>query len=167
MNKRIIFNFILITFLFSWACFVGAKFLPENIQMILVVIGIFGPVVSTFVTLKIHGEREYTARFKENILKWNVPVFWYLFPIIIVVITQIFDAAGQIVLGSFEINYSGIHKIYMVVPMILLMLIGGGQEEIGWRGFLLPELLKKLSPITSSLLVAIVWAVWHVPLFFY
>jgi len=39
-------------------------------------------------------------------------------------------------------------------------------EEIGWRGFLLPPLLKKFPAAISSLIVGAIWAVWHLPLWF-
>lgn len=41
------------------------------------------------------------------------------------------------------------------------MLIGSATEEIGWRGFLLPDLQKKYSPFISSIIVGILWGVWH------
>lgn len=166
MNKIIIKNYILITFLVSWTFFVIAKFVPENIQMLLLFLGAFGPFISVLISLRMNGDKESVATFKKQILKWKAPIIWYLFPILIVIISQSLDAIGQIALGSFEFNYSGIKKLYMIIPMILLMLIGGGQEEIGWRGLLLPELLKKYSPIISSLFVGITWALWHIPLFF-
>jgi len=37
-------------------------------------------------------------------------------------------------------------------------------EEPAWRGFLLPLLQRKLAPITATVIVAVIWAVWHVPL---
>lgn len=41
------------------------------------------------------------------------------------------------------------------------ILIGSAAEEIGWRGFLLPNLQKKYSPFISSIIVGILWGVWH------
>ncbi len=38
-------------------------------------------------------------------------------------------------------------------------------EETGWRGFLLPRLQGKYSALTSSLIVGIIWAGWHSPMF--
>src|SRR2546421_1909578 len=43
----------------------------------------------------------------------------------------------------------------------------GCGEEVGWRGFLLPRLQERHSPFVSSLLLAIGWAGWHLPAFFY
>lgn len=38
-------------------------------------------------------------------------------------------------------------------------------EEIGWRGYLLPQLQSRLSPILASLAVGIIWGPWHLPLY--
>ena len=40
-------------------------------------------------------------------------------------------------------------------------------EEIGWRGFLLPHLQQKYNAWTSTILLTIIWALWHIPFFFY
>jgi hypothetical protein len=36
-------------------------------------------------------------------------------------------------------------------------------EELGWRGFALPRLLERWSPITASLVLGLIWGVWHLP----
>jgi membrane protease YdiL (CAAX protease family) len=47
--------------------------------------------------------------------------------------------------------------------IFILLFIGLG-EEPGWRGFALPHLQKKHSPLIASLILAPVWALWHLPL---
>lgn len=37
-------------------------------------------------------------------------------------------------------------------------------EEVGWRGFALPRLQTKLSPFAASLIIALIWSLWHLPL---
>ncbi|WP_316825458.1 type II CAAX endopeptidase family protein [Pedobacter miscanthi] len=37
-------------------------------------------------------------------------------------------------------------------------------EEIGWRGFLVPELSKRFGFGTTSLITGLIWAAWHYPL---
>jgi membrane protease YdiL (CAAX protease family) len=40
-------------------------------------------------------------------------------------------------------------------------------EEIGWRGFALPQLQKGRSTLSATLILAGLWALWHFPQFFY
>ena len=46
---------------------------------------------------------------------------------------------------------------------LLLSCVAGLGEEIGWRGFLVPELSRRLSFAKTSLLSGVVWSVWHYP----
>jgi membrane protease YdiL (CAAX protease family) len=39
----------------------------------------------------------------------------------------------------------------------------GGLEEPGWRGFAQPHLQQRLSPVRATLLIGIVWGLWHLP----
>ena len=56
--------------------------------------------------------------------------------------------------------------LYMLIAFFPLMLIGGGLEEIGWRAFLQPALESKLSYLLTTFIIGLIWAVWHLPLFF-
>jgi len=53
--------------------------------------------------------------------------------------------------------------LYMIINLPL-MIVGGGLEEIGWRGYLQPKLEEVFGFITSNITVGIIWAVWHLPL---
>jgi uncharacterized protein len=58
-------------------------------------------------------------------------------------------------------------SVWAFPPYLLLMIFfGGGQEELGWRGYILDPLEERLSPWLGNLVLGVVWAVWHVPLFF-
>lgn len=49
---------------------------------------------------------------------------------------------------------------------ISILIFGGGFEEFGWRGWLYPELRKSWSPFVAGIVVGVVHALWHVPLFY-
>jgi membrane protease YdiL (CAAX protease family) len=58
-------------------------------------------------------------------------------------------------------------SVWVFPPYALIMiLVGGGQEELGWRGYILDPLEERLGPWLGNLLLGVVWAVWHLPLFF-
>lgn len=56
--------------------------------------------------------------------------------------------------------------LFGIVFMVPAMLFGGGLEETGWRGLLLPELKEKYGFTLSTLFVAVIWWIWHLPLFY-
>jgi uncharacterized protein len=43
--------------------------------------------------------------------------------------------------------------------------LGGGLEEPGWRGFALPHLQRRYTPMVATLILGLLWGVWHVPLY--
>lgn len=47
------------------------------------------------------------------------------------------------------------------ITNLFFMLIGCIGEEIGWRGFLLSQLQKKHTMFISSLIVGLIWGIWH------
>ncbi|MBA2725678.1 MAG: CPBP family intramembrane metalloprotease [Actinobacteria bacterium] len=57
---------------------------------------------------------------------------------------------------------------WFLVPLHLvagLIFLGPVQEEFGWRGFALPRLLTSLRPVPGSLVLGLLWSLWHLPLF--
>jgi membrane protease YdiL (CAAX protease family) len=56
----------------------------------------------------------------------------------------------------------------LILPTFAFLLIQAGLgEELGWRGFALPHLVKKVRPLTAALLIGVVWAFWHLALYFF
>ena len=46
------------------------------------------------------------------------------------------------------------------------LLFGAVSEELGWRGFALDQLQSRWNALTASLILGIVWGLWHLPAFF-
>ena len=64
-------------------------------------------------------------------------------------------------------NVQYLPYLTFVGTWLLWILSYGLGEETGWRGFLLPRLQTKYSALTSSLILSLIWASWHAPMFLY
>lgn len=63
---------------------------------------------------------------------------------------------------GFDMEDLGLRTTQLMPQIIVIIMIAIG-EEYGWRGFLLPRLMKKFSLFQSSLLLGLIWGVWHFP----
>ncbi|MDR1065640.1 MAG: CPBP family intramembrane metalloprotease, partial [Oscillospiraceae bacterium] len=66
--------------------------------------------------------------------------------------------------GLEERGVSGYIPLYLTLIGFPLFFFGGGSEELGWRGVLQPGLEKKLPFIPATVITAVVWTFWHLPL---
>jgi membrane protease YdiL (CAAX protease family) len=56
----------------------------------------------------------------------------------------------------------------LVFPVwwLLMVLVGGGQEEVGWRGYILEHMEARFGIWMGNIILGLVWTAWHLPLFF-
>jgi hypothetical protein len=48
--------------------------------------------------------------------------------------------------------------------LVILLFFSPLWEEIGWRGFFLPRLQLRYSAFHSSLIIGVIWGLWHLPI---
>ena len=128
---------------------------------------ILGPTLSAFIMTGVIGGREGVRRLVRRIVLWRVGVRWYLFvllgiPAIILLSTVVMPGA----LASFQASaVPSTLFLYVVASPIFLFAGGPVFEEIGWRGFALPRLQRLHGPLVGTLILGVLWAMWHLPLF--
>ncbi len=111
--------------------------------------------------------RAHMASMMPERLSWRWTLFAIcFFPVLLVLSWGIGAAIGQTV----EYPALWARSFVEVIPLFLLAftltaLARGGMEEPGWRGMLQPALQHTFSPLIASLIVAVVWSLWHLPLF--
>jgi membrane protease YdiL (CAAX protease family) len=164
-------HFFLLTFAFSWMIWIPVMVWkpPFAVMMVLVLIGAFGPsimgVVSTYRTGGKSAGRELWRRFFQV---RRIPLAWWivilaLFPVIAIVRNRIDIALGGNPPGF---SFEPLMDPASFLGLLLLMIVGGPlAEELGWRGFALDPLQKRRSALSAALIIGVVWAFWHLPLF--
>jgi membrane protease YdiL (CAAX protease family) len=92
---------------------------------------------------------------------------WYAFAIGVPLALVIAMTAEFALLGE-KLDWSILDErlVAFLPSLVLVALAGGGNEEPGWRGFALPRLQDRMTPVRATLLLGFLWAPWHLPLLF-
>jgi membrane protease YdiL (CAAX protease family) len=125
-----------------------------------------GPTLSALIMTGITEGRAGIRRLLHRYVLWRVAFRWYLViligpPVIILLATIVLPGA----LASFQ-TLAPLDPLLLVVSFPLVLIFGGPLfEEGGWRGFALPRLQRLHGPFVGTLILGILWACWHLPLF--
>jgi len=164
-------SFVAITLVISWIIWSPLIILGQNIspvaRLILIISGGFGPFLSaiivTVITEGLNGFREWRKR----IFKFRVGAKFYIFAFLYPLILAALAYGLYLLMGGTPADFASLPPWYLyLVGLVFVFFLGGGQEEPGWRGFALPKLLSKYSPFIASIIIGVIWTIWHVPLFF-
>src|SRR5215208_7451006 len=150
----------------------GAGLLPFRLPLppgIMIALSVFlGPFLAAFIMAGITEGRAGIGRLLRRMVLWRVGIRWYLFALIgipvIFVLSAIVLQLGA--LASFQGLSSTMALGYLLTFAPMFLLGGPLGEEPGWRGFALPRLQSLHGPLLGSLILAPLWALWHLPLFF-
>lgn len=96
--------------------------------------------------------------------KWLVLSVVFLPSLFLIAWLLVNSQSGGLEISALQGGVLGSVWIVLVCFSHNLLLGGSLGEEIGWRGFLLPELLRRMNPLTASLILGIVWGLWHLPI---
>jgi membrane protease YdiL (CAAX protease family) len=92
---------------------------------------------------------------------------WYAAAIGIPVLVALGSGAVlQLVGGPVDFAAFAFDPLTLGVGILLGSTIGGGQEELGWRGFAQPELQEQYGGLWAAVIIGVLWGGWHLPLFF-
>ena len=130
---------------------------------LLTTIGGFGPFISGALLIKASGQSLRT--WLSDIFRIRIAARYYLVALLIPIIVIVLAGAAHVWLFGGTVTPAAIPSV-VVFPFFvgIVLLFNGVVEEPGWRGFLLPRLQANHSALTASILVGIVWGVWHLPL---
>lgn len=133
--------------------------------MILFSLGGLGPLFSTFILKYKLKKRRGLILFIKQIFKLKLSLFWYFWIFIVPVFLFAIPWLKYNLSSGYNIQLFG-NEILVLFSLIPMNILFGGLEEVGWRGFLLPQLLKYYSIFSATLITSIIWSLWHLPLWF-
>ena len=175
------YTFFALTIAYSWALWLpsiltglGLEFGldAETYTGVTVALGAFAPLAAALTLIvRQHGWREAWRFVRHGFDFRTRPILILLalaLPLAINVVTHYLARLLNLQVAD--------NLVSMVVPegaspylvgslyFVFLFVLGGGQEEFGWRGYVQTPLQERLGIIPASLLIGVVWGVWHLPL---
>lgn len=177
LKRHAIVVYFVLAITFSWSVYIPLVFQRQgwtntNLPYSLHYLASFGPMLAAILMTAIGSGKAGLSELWSRIIRWRVPwpyaAFAILSPIVLfsiaAVIIRVLQGAWPDMRLLGQANYMP-YLGWAVLPLWLITF--GFGEEIGWRGFALPRMQKTMSVSKATFLLGLMWALWHVPSFFY
>ncbi|WP_022883612.1 CPBP family intramembrane glutamic endopeptidase [Glaciibacter superstes] len=175
LTRHPLISFFVIAFALAWLIEVPLALsangilpftLPEPAIAITIAIATFAPTASAFIVTGLTEGKAGVVGLLRRYVRWRAGIQWYLF--VFLGIPAIVLMGAIVVPGAIASFHPVIAPLLAAYPLAFLMtfLLGGPLgEEPGWRGFALPRLQEATGPLVGSVILGVLWALWHFPLF--
>ena len=170
-TKTFPLKYFVLAFTFTWIFWVlaalGARGAIPALPG-LTVIGTFGPLVAAVIVTAQESGRTGLRSLLRQVVRWRVAPTWYGVVILGPLLIQLVAIALHVSLGGQMPTLGALigalpTMVIVTVYMVIFVALG---EEVGWRGYALPALQARHGALLSSLILGVLWALWHLPLFF-
>lgn len=163
--------YFFVTYLVTWSVWFGVSSLASlgstgffGGRGPLFLLGVFAPgLVALAFTAQAEG-RAGVTRLLARIGHWRVSARWYLFAISYFAVLKLAAAIVHRVVTNEWPRFGGTPVALILVGIAISTWAQAG-EEVGWRGYALPRLAQPLGLGGASLVIGVIWASWHLPLF--
>lgn len=158
-------TFFVLAYLFSWAYWLVVLGIMERDMLAWFVPGAFGPPLAALLVTGLVDGRDGTRALLRRCVQWRVGARWYVLALVGL------PALGLLVgllTRDWSERFAGSGASVVVTylaTLSFLLVLGGGQEEPGWRGFALPRMQVRMGPLAASVVLGVLWGLWHLPVF--
>ena len=165
-------TFLILVYVISWSLWAPVVLLfpdtsaPPWWALVLAAVGAYGPSLAAMITALVCGKLPgLAALFTSARGRAGWP--WYLL-VLLGPPAFVWIAAGTQVLLGGNARFVGAQSLVkMALILATFVPFGPLGEELGWRGYALPRLEQHFAPLVSGLVLGIIWAAWHLPMFWF
>lgn len=153
--------FVVLAYAISWTLWIVAALGGGAVPFLL---GVFGPAgAAALVTRWTGGSLRDWLR---PVLSWRHPLRWWAYAlglpaVLYAVVSLVLQLLGSPVEWGLALDRLPAYA----ATFLFVLVLGGALEEPGWRGFGLPLLLRDHAPVPATLILGLVWGLWHVPVY--
>jgi membrane protease YdiL (CAAX protease family) len=167
MRRHPLVTFFLLVFILTWVVWV-----PRASGAPLGVVGqawTWIPAIAALLAAALTGGRGALRELGSRLVRWRVGWQWY---VVVILGPAVFSLAVAGVYTLFGGSWAEaappaiLAGPLLLLPLFLaiLTLTDGLGEELAWRGFALPRLLTRYNALVASVVLGVIWALWHLPL---
>jgi membrane protease YdiL (CAAX protease family) len=135
--------------------------------------GSFGPMLSALIVTALTEGKAGIRDLLRRIVKWRLEFRYYAFAVLVPMgLFVLAYLLNRVITGGWsDLGLLGqadyLPYLGSLGVLGLWLLTYGLGEETGWRGFALPHLQKNRTAASATLILALLWATWHLPAFFF
>ena len=157
-------SFFCLAFGSSWTLMTPAMVAGlDSLAAIPFFLGVWAPAASAALVVRVTGGS--IRSWLRDIMRWRVPARYYLFALGLPVALAALASAEFALAGeSLDLGLVGERAAAFLPLLLFCFLVNGGPEEPAWRGFALPRLQERYSPVKATALLGMIWGLWHLPL---
>lgn len=175
-RKHSIAIYFILTFVISWGVIIfiaGPNNIPINSEQskdilpLLYVSMLLGPSLAGVLMIALMDGKKGFSMLKSKLLKWRVNIWWYFLAVFATPILSYFTLSILSLLSpQFNVEFLRTDNLIgLILNGIIVGLMVGIFEEIGWTGFAIRRLNKHYNIFTTGLFVGVLWGAWHYILF--
>jgi len=160
LRRHQLIIFFVLAFAIAWplqAAFLarGGGLTRQLLVLLLLLLISWAPAAAALIVLAVIRDPEERRAFRRRLTTWRVGGRWYLYACVLPPLAWL---AALALARPFGVHLAFQPAFLAILPGILVANFG---EELGWRGFALPRLLRRTDAMYSGLVLGLIWGVWH------